>query len=338
MVGVGVEARRGPSPTLEPTLSMEGRAVETSRKPRRVPKNIVYNVDGASYGLDNGLVEAIQTSIRSRLQQGTFVMPRLPQAAVRILQLSEDADVDLSDVTEVVSTDPGLAARLLSIANSAAYAGSAQVQGLGPALSRLGMKTVSNLVFAESIQSKVFSVREYRSLLEQSWQVSLGAAVACEHLSRATGLESEGAFLIGLLHDVGVPALVNAVNELSRQNLGRPLEEEVVEILISQLHEETGAHVLREWGMPAAAIAAAGNHHLYRNHPDTPPACRLIHAAVLVGQHLGIGGEPREIHFTIEHAFRDLGLNDTARMEPIVEAVSVQIAGLMSGFAANGSH
>lgn len=311
--------------------------METPGKPRRIPKNVVYNVDGASYGLDSGLVEAIQTWIRGRLEQGTFVMPRLPQAAVRILQISQDADADLGDITQVVSTDPGLAARLLGIANSAAYAGSAPVQGLGPALSRLGMKTVSNLVFAESLQSKVFSVRDHRSLLEPSWQVSLGAAVACEQLARVTGIEPEGAFLIGLLHDVGVPALVNAVTELSRQNLGRALEEEVVEILITQLHEETGACVLREWGMPAAAVAAAGSHHLYRSQADTPPACRLIHAAVRIGEHLGVGGEPREVNFTIDHAFRDFGLNDLQKMEPLLEAVSGQIAGLMSGFAAKAT-
>ena len=106
---------------------------------------------------------------------------------------------------------------------------------------RLGLKFVQDLVFAESVRLKIFSARSYRSLLEQSWKLSIATAVACEALSRASGVEREGAFLPGLLHDTGKPVLVYAVTELERQNQGRSLGRDVVEILMATMHEETGA-------------------------------------------------------------------------------------------------
>lgn len=301
------------------------------RKFYRPPANVVYEIDGASYGLGDELVEAIKSHIRRRLESRTLEIPRLPQVAGRILQLSRNPNTTIDDIVQVVTTDPVLATRILVIANSAAYGGGDRVEGLKPALMRLGSRVVQDMVFAESVRMRIFSARSYRTILEQSWKLSLGTAIACEALSEATGLEREGAFLLGLLHDTGKPVLVNAVSEFERQNKGRALGQEVVEILMSQLHEEIGAHVLGDWGMSPAVVSAAGAHHRYQGGARATPAHRLVHAGNLVCQHLGIGDAQRDISFTTEHVFADLGLADTARMSPILEAVSRELEGVMAG-------
>ena len=305
--------------------------METPRKFHKPPSNTVYDIDGVSYGMDADLVQAIQASIRTRLQSGTLEIPRLPQVAGRMLQLSQDSDVDFDEVTQVIMTDPALAARMLSIANSASYAGNAQVGGLDAALMRLGLKTVCNIVFTESLQTKVFSARSYRALVEQSWRLSLGCAIACENLSRATGIERESAFLLGLLHDTGKPTLVNAVADYERKNQGLALGDASVEILLSQLHEETGAHVLGQWGMPAPIVEAAGSHSRYRGAARAKPPEQLVYAALLVCQHLGVGQEQREIAFNLEHVFVDLGLGEPGVMDPIVESIASDLDQLTSG-------
>lgn len=303
----------------------------TKKKFHRPPSNTVYEIDGASYGLDDSLIEAIKNSIRRRLESKTLELPRLPQVAGRILELSRNPSTTIDEIVQTVTTDPLLALRILTIANSIAYGGGSRIDGLKPALMRLGSKVVQDTVFAESIRLKIFSARSYREILEQSWKLSLGTAIACESLSEATGLERDSAFLIGLLHETGKPVLVNAVSEFERQNQGRPLGQERVEILMSHLHEEIGAYVLADWDMPPSVVGAAGEHHRYQGANRATSAQRLVYAGNLVCQHLGIGDVQKDIDFTIEHAFADLGLSDHEQIAAILETVQSEVEALMVG-------
>jgi HD-like signal output (HDOD) protein len=256
----------------------------------------------------------------------------LPQVAGRILQLAQNPNAPMREVTEAIMSDPGLAARVLSIANSAAYGGTGHIEGLEAALTRLGLKAVCNIVFTESVQTKVFPARAYRDLLEQSWRLSLGSAIACEALARVTGIERAAAFLIGLLHDTGKPTLVNTINEYEKKNQGRALGNELVEIVLSQLHEEIGAYVLEQWGMPEPIVEAARLHHRYTGDAQTKPAQKLIHAANLICRHLGIGEEQDGVSFNLERVFLDLKLTDLPRVEKILEGVTHEMEAMLQGF------
>jgi HD-like signal output (HDOD) protein len=306
--------------------------MDSRRKYYKGPSNVVYNIDGASFGMDDRLVDAITASIRAKLERNALVIPRLPHVAGRILQLSQNAEVPVGEVTKAIMSDPVLAARVLSIANSAAYAATGQVDGLDAALTRLGMKNVCNIVFAESVQTKVFPARAYRELLDRSWRLSLGSAVACDASSRATGLEREGAFLLGLLHDIGKPTLVNAITECERKNDGRPLGEELVEIVLSQLHEEIGGHVLEQWGMPAGIVEGAQGHHRYPMGAKATPSQKIVYAANLICRHLGVGEEACGVSFNLEQVFLDLGLAEPGRIEKVLEKVAADVESLLEGF------
>lgn len=297
------------------------------------PSNVVYNIDGTSCGLDEGLVDAIRSSLRERMQKQSLDIPRLPTVAGQLLELAQDPDVEVFQVTKAISSDPVLAARVLKLANAAANGQT--VRGLEPAIMRLGLRKLRDLVFAESMQAKVFPARAYRSLLEPSWRLSLGAAIACEALSQATGLERESAFLMGLLHDIGKPTLVTTIMEYERKNGGKPIGEELVELVLSQLHEEIGAYVLEQWSMPEALVAAARSHHRYDDSRSAPPAHRLIYSANLVCEHLGVGDVERTVSFNLERVFLDLGQPILDRMDGIVESVSRDLERLLAGFGAD---
>jgi len=301
------------------------------RKYSLPPSNKVYVIDGASYGLDDRLVEAIKDSIGRKLTAKTLEVPRLPQVASRIMQLSGNPDTSVDDVVQVITTDPIMATRMLAIANSAAYNSGSRFDDLRPALLRLGTKVVSDTVFAESVRMKVFSAKSYRAILERSWKLSLGTALACDAISRATGIERSSAFLMGLLHETGTPVLVSTVAEYERQNRGVALGEDLVEILITQLHEEVGAHVLVEWGMSDVVVGAALAHHQYRGAGKSSPGSSLVHAGNLVCRHLGIGGESESVAFNLERVFTDLKLGDTDAVAPILETVQREFDGLMAG-------
>ena len=114
--------------------------------------NVTYNIDGASYGMDDGLAEAIKNSISRKLASKTLEIPRLPHVAGRIIELSRNENADVDDIVQAIMTDPMLATRIMTLANSSAYAGGQTLQGLKPALMRIGSKAVQDMVFSESIR------------------------------------------------------------------------------------------------------------------------------------------------------------------------------------------
>ncbi len=288
--------------------------------------------------MDDSLIDAIKGAIRAKIQSNSLEIPKLPQVANRILQITRNPNFNTNEIVKAIISDPFLAGRVLTIANSAAYGGVKKTENLKQALMRLGMKAVRDVVFAESVRVKIFSVRSYRDCLEQSWRLSLASAIACEAISKITRLETDGAFLLGLLHDTGKPVLVNAIFEYERKNSDRPLGTETVEILLSQLHEEIGGYVLDRWGMPPSLVDAAAGHHRYRGAANATPAHRLVVAANLVCLHLGIGGEQRDVDFTIEHVFKDLKIDDFEIVTKILDTVTTEMEGMMSGLEGGALH
>jgi HD-like signal output (HDOD) protein len=53
-----------------------------------------------------------------KLKNDTLVLPTLPAIALRVRQASEDPDINLSKMAEVISKDPSLTARMIHIANT----------------------------------------------------------------------------------------------------------------------------------------------------------------------------------------------------------------------------
>jgi hypothetical protein len=85
--------------------------------------------------------------------------------------------------------------------------------------------------------------------------------------------------------------------------------------------------------MPAPVVEGARLHHRYREAAGTPDAHRLIHAANLMCDHLGIGAEARGVYFNTERVFSDLGI-PLDRVEKMLESVQAELDALLAGFGA----
>ena len=81
--------------------------MQPQKKFYRPPTNVVYKVDGASYGLDDGLVEAIKNPIRRRIESKALEIPKLSQVAGRILQLSQNPDTTIDTGKPVLVSAAG---------------------------------------------------------------------------------------------------------------------------------------------------------------------------------------------------------------------------------------
>ena len=87
-------------------------------------------------------------------------LPSPPTVALEVLRLTRDPDAGFEDLTQVISRDPVLAARLLKLANSAMFARGAAVTSLDQATARLGMKTVMVMALGFSLTTSLLASDE----------------------------------------------------------------------------------------------------------------------------------------------------------------------------------
>jgi len=196
-------------------------------------------------------------------------LPSLPSTYFNLLKEVESAGATTQNIAAVIARDPVVTARLLQMANSAAFSLAQKVTDPVDAVAVLGIETIKSLVLCLQVFSQSDVAREAGLSLEVLWEHSLLVAKFARHITlRQTGDArlAGDAFTAGLLHDVGrivlasnLPQEYAAIIASAREN-ARPLhEEETAKLRVN--HAQIGAYLLGLWGLPAEFVEATAGHH-----------------------------------------------------------------------------
>ncbi len=190
-------------------------------------------------------------------------LPTLPQTVQRVQEAMADPDTLLKDIAEIVQQDPPIAARLLQLANSAAYGFLSRVNNVQSAITLLGLRetymaVLSSAVLDTTAQGKGFDHEQY-------WRTSLFCAGAARKIAAACGQgRNPVVFTAGLLSDIGRYALSQAVParyaKIDQTTTGSELadaEEETLGIG----HPEAGHILAVHWNLPDDLAGAIRFHH-----------------------------------------------------------------------------
>jgi diguanylate cyclase (GGDEF)-like protein len=192
----------------------------------------------------------------------------MPGVALRIVDLCQQDEVALSDVSRTLAQDPVLAAKILRFANSAAVAGRGPVKTISSATSLLGLLTVQTLALSFSLVSELKKGTGRPFDARQFWRRSLFAAVAGRATAYHMGLPAvEEVFLAALLQDIGILILTEVLGdeyeELVRQAGGDHAY--LTRLEMERLgfdHSTLGAWLAQEWRLPtifsASTLASHG--------------------------------------------------------------------------------
>lgn len=121
----------------------------------------------------------------------------------RVLALTSGDTASIPEVARVISTDPALAAAVLSVANSAAY-GVGKVDRLEVAVMRLGLRELHNLAAAMALFA---AFRSKAELSLQLHELCVASGSIAHRLAKETGAAQPGtAFVCGLLAEIGAMA------------------------------------------------------------------------------------------------------------------------------------
>jgi HD-like signal output (HDOD) protein len=231
---------------------------------------------GASQELDGAEVKRL---LRQLLSSPGYRPPVLPQVAVELVQLSQRPSVQFEEVVKLLAQDPVLAARTLSIAQSAAYAARSPILSLHQATVRLGLKGMRDLVLEAALHLKVFRAPGYEQAMERLARHSAATAHVVRAVCRRTRVDAEYAFLCGLLHDVGFAVGLLA---LAAEGRWRGAGFEALAPVLDEVHEEAAGIVTRLWKLPEAIQGVVARHHQVVVDGRAQP----VHAALVVAEQL----------------------------------------------------
>ena len=243
--------------------------------------------------------------------------PLLPAVALELVQLSAQPNVQFGQVVKVLERDPVLAAKVLSIAQSALYASRSPILSLHQAAVRLGLKTLRELVLEAALHLRVFRAPGYAGPMDLLARHSTATAHVVKAVCARTLVDAEYAFLCGLLHDVGLAASLLVLAEDGRFR-GAAFQD--LAPTLNELHEEASGLLARLWKLPEPIARAVATHHEVTVEGVPQP----VNAAIIVAEQLvweaGLGLLPPP---------EGAGPFATAMPEPPLEGLDANWTGLV---------
>ncbi len=205
-------------------------------------------------------------------------LPALPDSVRRIGELLENPDIEVNEVAAVIRRDPAIAAKLLSLANSAAFAFSHPVKSVELAVALLGLRETYGLVMAFSIKELLAKAPEFDHTW--FWDYSIFCANCATVLSKARGIQKTGEmYTMGLLHDIGRLVLAHVVGagyaEVD-QNLEAYalIAEELA--AVGESHPEAGFLYAQHLGLPRDICEVIRYHHDLDYAENTQPQIATV--------------------------------------------------------------
>lgn len=225
-------------------------------------------------------IDYVDPALKTRLERCS-TLPTLPAIAVKVLELCQRDNLDLSEIAKVIANDPALSAKVLKTVNSAAFALRQEVRTLSHAVALLGVNTVRTLVLSFSLLRDVR--RSQRAALNTYWKRSLLAGLSAREIASALRFPfREEAFLAALLQDIGMLALrqlgdgvYNDLFEAAAYDHDRIIAGE--HAAFDSDHAQVGAWLIARWRLPERfRLSTAHSHKPWRLDGKTDPDLGLL--------------------------------------------------------------
>ncbi len=229
--------------------------------------------------------------------EATAKLPTLPVVAARILDTLRKESFTSNELADLISIDPALTIKILSLANSPFYSLQEAIDTVYRAIGVLGINVVRNLALSfciiDSLKNDGTGGFDYTKFWKQSVIRAVAATSAAKLLSRY----SDEVFIVGLLADIGkmLMSLVrpNDYLEVLREVRFTGAKDYASERRIfSYSHEDIGSNTLRIWGIPEVIYEPIALHH-----KETGSNGKYSDLIILIG----IGDMVSDIYFDRTH-------------------------------------
>ena len=221
------------------------------------------------------------------LVERTKDLVTLPEVALRIAQIVEDPASSANDISREIGLDAALTARLLRVANSAAYGHAGKIGTLPRAVAILGMRQVRDLAVGLTAIRAFDGISNELVTMDSFWRHSVLCAVAAGQIAaRGPRKVDNCSFVAGLLHDIGQLVLFSQAADLGRRALLMSVDSiDDLEVFRCERevmgfdHAAVGGTLARKWGLPRALQECIEFHHEPDRAQEYPVEVATVHIA-----------------------------------------------------------
>lgn len=215
--------------------------------------------------LDEFLRDETLKELAGRLR----ALPSFPARYLEIMKAIEAEDTPMEVICRLVVEDPGLTAKVLQVANSAAMGFREKIVDPLEAVQLLGLNTIRALALSAHVFASFTPSQRINFPMDALWDHLMCSGERARAIMQAEGADataSESAYTAGILHDIGKLMLADSFPAEFQQALGQaatrdlPFHEIEMEIF-GATHAGLAAYLLGLWGLPSPIVEAVAFHH-----------------------------------------------------------------------------
>jgi putative nucleotidyltransferase with HDIG domain len=210
----------------------------------------------------------INNDIPDKIKMEVSTFPSMPRVGIKLRKaLLKENDVSITELEEILRHDPGLAANVLRVANSAYFGLSTKVGSLKQAVMLLGVNRFAQIAVSACMSKTLDkAVEGYDLSPGELWFHSIAVSNTAEALTKNKKFaETNDVFTPALLHDMGklilgkfVKKELQKIESIAAKGVSLVIAEHMV---FGTDHAEIGALILAKWSFPVDIVNAVRWHH-----------------------------------------------------------------------------
>lgn len=212
------------------------------------------------------LTENQAASLKILLDRGIKIPPQ-PRVAEQFRGMVERGERDVRRLAQILAEDPGITGMLFKVARTPAYLQYQPFESVEDILQAVGLKQSVNLVLA--IAFGVCFPKSNAAAFEAYWARSRAIAqlamLAAEFRFGDLGAAGDQAYLAGILHDAGIPAMMlrfpNYCDNIDLTTPGKWVTIALEDRKFFADHAVVGYLIGKHWHLPDYVCAAIRFHH-----------------------------------------------------------------------------
>jgi len=248
--------------------------------------------------------------LAAEVSRGRVELPAYPDVATRVRKALADENVSPEHIARIVGSEAGLAARVMTLANSAALnRGGKNITELKTAINRIGQNNVRTAAVAFAIAQlrRASELKHIIKDLEKLWnQATMVSALAYTIASRARGINADEALLAGLIHNVG------KIYIFARAYKHAELfaDAAAMNMIMREWHANIGKAIIENWGFAPHIAEAVGAQEELDRLAGQADLGDVLTVSVIASSFIDDPDVDFELNMQGVRAFHRLGLNN----------------------------
>jgi putative nucleotidyltransferase with HDIG domain len=228
--------------------------------------------------------EKVYLELSRRIDNDEFPVIEIPDNIMKTLKILNNPEFDYAEVSNLINHSPSMAGEFIKVINSSLYSRGVVISDLKLALPRLGKDNVKALLYMYSSKMSFDKDSPFHEVAKEIVDHSYAVAIIAAYLSQRFYPDPDGAFLAGLLHDIGKLGILKAISETctlpKKANFNVTLE--TLDNILPRLHGKAGRFLAENWKINKVVVSAIEHHHDFVDIGFTEDEQLSYHLSALV--------------------------------------------------------